>query len=477
LSLGWDVWPGIAIGISFLVYGFFQAPPIVGFGLLLINLIEPLLAYHLLLRYCGPRIQFRRVHEVLCLTGLAALLCSAVSATLGIGVLWSAGLAPTDHLSGLWMDWWIPNVLSALIFVPLAVTWMSCPLSERDRTRALNWELAAGAIISLAIIVGVFSSAHATGNRHLVFWLFPIIAWLALRQGFRNTVTGIAVISVGGVLGTLSGRGPFVSGSAHSQLQIAQSFLASAAVTGMLLAVAIRERTDAIRLRDDFLSIASHELRTPLSSLKLQLELIQRLAIEGRLAALPQDRLRTLFALSNQQMNQFSTLINDLLDASRIGSGRLVLNPGRVDLNELVTNVTRRFELEFEKSGTRIELNPCVETVIDGEWDGPRLEQVVVNLITNAAKFGAGKPIQIHLGVENGAALFSVRDHGIGIPFEEQSQLFQRFERAPSAAKFTGLGLGLYISRQIVEAHRGKIQVISRPGEGATFTVRLPRQT
>jgi PAS domain S-box-containing protein len=233
-----------------------------------------------------------------------------------------------------------------------------------------------------------------------------------------------------------------------------------------------REAQNAVRLRDEFLSIASHELRTPLTSFTMQIQLINRLASDGALLRLPKEKLAKLLRISQEQIERFSKLVNDLLDASRIAAGRLALSVESVDLGTLVRDVIGRFGAELEKAGIPIELR--LDEPVVGQWDRLRIEQVIVNLLSNAIKYGEGKPIEVSAWTEGSQAWFRVRDRGAGIRKEDQARIFDRFERAVPKRSAGGLGLGLYIVRQIVEAHQGAIIVESQPGQGATFTVKVP---
>ena len=219
----------------------------------------------------------------------------------------------------------------------------------------------------------------------------------------------------------------------------------------------------AVLAREEFLSIASHELRTPLTPLMLQLGIIRR-----DVANTP---LEPKIAMAQRQTERLGRLVGNLLDVARIGAGKLEMERDPVDLGVLVAGVIERLEEEIRRQG-------CAVTVevgkVPGHWDAMRLEQVVSNLVGNAIKYGAGQPVEVSLTRQAGVARLSIRDHGIGIPPEAMSRLFGRFERAVSAREFGGLGLGLYIARQIVEAHGGTIVVNSALGKGATFTVELP---
>ncbi|MCP3140482.1 ATP-binding protein [Pyxidicoccus sp. QH1ED-7-1] len=228
-----------------------------------------------------------------------------------------------------------------------------------------------------------------------------------------------------------------------------------------------RDSQAAVRLRDEFLSVASHELKTPLTSLGLQHVLIERAVSEGVL-----DKAHARLAASVRQVNRLGSLVGSLLDVSRISLGKLALEPSEVDLAQVVKDGLERMEAVFLQAGSIPR--PSLEPGVRGWWDGSRLEQVVVNLLSNAVKYGAGKPVVIQVDSEPGWGRLCVRDEGIGISAEALSRLFGRFERGVSDRHYGGLGLGLYISRQIVEAMGGTITVQSELGHGARFTVRLP---
>lgn len=231
-----------------------------------------------------------------------------------------------------------------------------------------------------------------------------------------------------------------------------------------------REAQDAIRLRDEFLSIASHELRTPMTSLTLSLETLQHAAPAGK--PLDPDASARMVRLALHQTERLTQLIRDLLDVSRIETSQLRMAITAVDLGELVREIVARFAPDLARA--RCEAAVSSERAATGQWDRSLLDQVVSNLLSNAIKFGAGKPIELRTGEHAGTAWLSVTDHGIGIDPASQGQVFDRFARAVSARHYGGLGLGLYISRKLVEAHHGTIRVDSEPGRGSTFTVVLP---
>lgn len=233
-----------------------------------------------------------------------------------------------------------------------------------------------------------------------------------------------------------------------------------------------RKLERAIQTRDEFLSVASHELNTPLTSLKLQVQSLTRTLSRGGLAVLTPKKVGDIVERTDRQLRRLSRLVSDLLDVSRMHARKLTLNLERVELRELVTDVVDRMSGEFSRAGVRLDIAPGPE--VAGVWDRGRLEQVLINLLSNALKYGAGRPVRVSMAADGGRALLSVRDGGVGLREEDRERIFERFERAISASEASGLGLGLYITREIVQAHGGDISVESRLGEGSTFVVTLP---
>jgi signal transduction histidine kinase len=255
--------------------------------------------------------------------------------------------------------------------------------------------------------------------------------------------------------------------------------LAMAADLGRRAGVAIenallyRRAERAVRLRDDFLSTASHELRTPLSALLIQLGGLERTLERDRPPITEDGRVMKKVSGALRHTNRLTRLVDSLLDVSRLSARRLHMQPETVDLTELVRDVCERFAEECRNAGCTLTVDAPTGAV--GTWDRMRIEQVITNLMSNAMKYGSRNPIEVSVSADDETAVVVVRDHGIGIAPEDQHRIFQQFERAVSTQNYGGLGLGLYISRQIVEAHGGSIQVESTPGAGASFRLALPR--
>ncbi len=226
----------------------------------------------------------------------------------------------------------------------------------------------------------------------------------------------------------------------------------------------------AVRLRDEFLSIASHELKTPLTPLKLQIQQLLRMLSQRK--DWNEERVIKLLGTSNRQISRLSKLIEDLLDISRLSRGNLQLELEDFSLPDMIEDVVQRFARQLDDTGCEVKVN--LESPLEVHWDAFRIEQVIVNLLTNAMKYAPGKPIHIEAHKSGRMAVFSVRDEGIGIAPEDQLRIFERFERAVSQSHFGGLGLGLYIVSQILELHGGTIRVQSEKGKGSKFTVEIP---
>jgi signal transduction histidine kinase len=309
------------------------------------------------------------------------------------------------------------------------------------------------------------ASAKAEYREH--FERFPIASLLVvpLRIGERIIGTMTSARSPGLPSFTLQDRDLLQDIADRAAFAIENARLAERLRSSM------HEAQDAVRLRDEFLSIAGHELKTPLAALQLQIEGLHRQAERGAFGPAPRRLLERL-GKAQTQVQRLEVLVTGLLDVSRIAAGRLTLQLEEVDLASILHDVIDRFDEQLSRSKCAVSMEMSEHIV--GCWDRIRLDQVFTNLMSNAVKYGAGKPIDIRVARENGCARVLVRDRGIGISEFDRPRIFGRFERAVSERNYGGLGLGLWISKQIVESLGGTIDLESRIGAGSTFIVELP---
>lgn len=232
-----------------------------------------------------------------------------------------------------------------------------------------------------------------------------------------------------------------------------------------------KELIKAIAARQEFFTIAGHELKTPLTCMQLQLAVLE-LQIKEKASS----DLRAILAPSLQKqyehLMRISRIVENILDETRISEGRLNLQKEYFNLDQMVKDVLAQFEITANLAGVNIEYETSGEIL--GYWDRFRLEQVLLNLLINALKYGDNKPIKVVVHGGSDLASISVIDSGRGVPEKDQPRIFQRFERAGEEENNKGLGLGLFISKNIVTAHGGDIKLQSEPGKGSAFTVELP---
>ena len=429
-----------------------------------------------LLRRAGFDSRLERLRDVYLLVGVAALGSTMISATFGLLAALLSHLRPADGYGALWAVWWVGDSLGDLLIAPLIFAWAS---ASRLSRHPLRWLEGAVLAVSLALVSATvfrhdFAWAAIHGLVRGTYPTVPLLIWAALRFEQRGVTSALLLVSVIAVSGAVSGNGIFGTESPHERLLLVQGYTAVTAVSMLTLAAALAERRAAIRARDEFISIASHELKTPLTALKLRLgsaiRIGERLAADDGQA----EKLTRALAASSSTADRLGGLVDDLLDVSRLTAGRFVLRVERVDIGDLLHDVVGRLREQAAEVGSSIDLE--IATPIVGAWDRSRLEQVVTNLLSNAIKYGMGKPIVLSAEASGDRVRVRVKDVGTGIPRADHSRIFQAFERLPTAELVGGLGLGLYIGRQIALAHGGTLTVESDPPYGSIFTLELPRE-
>jgi signal transduction histidine kinase len=332
-------------------------------------------------------------------------------------------------------------------------------------------------VFALAVtLVGASLAALTQPHGTRPYLVFPPLIWAALRFGPRGATVATLAISIVTLASTIVGQGAFVVSSLGDNLMALDAFVASVALTALVLGATAAERSRALRAREHFISIASHELRTPLAPLRLQVQRLLRGLRRGTNVPTTEAVIDGLVII-DRQVERLTALLENVLDLTRLRLGRLPLAAETFDLATLVDEIASAQRDAISQHGGSLRIDRHGPTT--GTWDRARLAQVVTNLLANAVKHGGGS-VEISLAGENGTVTIVVRDHGPGIPTGAEERIFRRFEHADAAdddrrtSSGSGLGLGLYIAREIVEAHRGRLSVERPIDGGAAFKIELP---
>lgn len=284
--------------------------------------------------------------------------------------------------------------------------------------------------------------------------------WVGDVAGRAQICVPLAAIHATGILGalTVTVRGATLSAQDTELFEE----LARRCTAALENASLHRRREEEIRAREEFLAVIAHEFLGPLTTLNLTMEAFRDGLVQPE----------KLEAMTTREIRRMQSFVDEMLDAGRLRAGTLRFQLEAVDLVGVVRAAAERMSMEVARSGSTLTIEAPAQVI--GRWDGTRVDQLVTNLLSNALKFGRGKPIQIAVSTRNGTAILEVTDHGIGIAPEVRTSIFEPFARAIPSRQYGGLGLGLYIVRRIVESLGGRISVASVPSESSTFTVELP---
>ncbi len=491
LVLGYRVWPAILVG-AFLVNVTTDGTMATSLSIAVGNTLEGLLGAFLVNRFAGGAGVFTRAPDILRFVVLAAVLSTAVSATIGVTTLAGAGLAEWPRFGLIWLTWWLGDATGALTVAPALVLWSRNPAVRWARSQVLEASLLVLTTIVVAFLVfnGRLFLPHPM-TYPVAFAAIPTMIWAAYRFGPRGSATLILVLSGIATWGTLNGDGPFAVGSPNESLLLLQAFLATMAGSKLTLAAVVAERRraeeerrqllqaehaaradaeEANRAKDQFLATLSHELRTPLNAMLGWATLLR----SGQLDTPTQAR--ALEAIERNVRLQ-TKLINDLLDVSRIVTGKLSIERQPVELAPVVEAAVEAVRPTAAARSILLEVSMDRATGrVFG--DAARLQQIVANLVSNAVKFtDARGRVRVRLERRGERVELRVSDTGKGIAPELLPRIFERFHQAESASTRShgGLGLGLAIVRQLVALHGGRVSAESPGvGQGSTFTVELP---
>ncbi len=462
---GKNFWPWITLA-SLIVNFWTGAPLWVAVLMAIGNTIEAVLGVWFFHHFAGKETRLERIRHVTILVLFVVVLSTMLSATIGVSSLNLAGLVKSGEFWTTWFAWWLGDALSNLVVAPLILVWSHRPLIEKNSYRKLE-----GIILTLIVVMlSAFIFTSRPGDLISPFirthWIFILLIWTTLRFGQHANVLLTMILSAIAVWGTMLGVGPYQETLLTDNLFLVQLFTAGVAMTGLFFGALGREKDEALRVRNDFISIASHELRTPITSLNLSLLVLKS---QNR----SEDKiLNQAVETLERQSNKLSTLAESLLDVTRIESGKLVLEKKDLNLSLFMTEISGQFSELLEQTQCKLTLD--IEPDINGKFSAYSIEQVLTNLMMNAMKYASGKPIGISLRKKDNIVILSVSDQGPGISSESHERIFERFERLQGNSNHQGFGLGLYITKLITEAHHGKVSVQSETGKGSTFIVELP---
>jgi signal transduction histidine kinase/ActR/RegA family two-component response regulator len=480
LLCGYRVWPGVFIG-AFFVNATTAGNLATSLGIATGNTLEALAGAWLVHRYAQGTNAFERPSNVFRFAQSAAAAC-IVSPTIGLTTLAWAGFAKWANYPAIWTTWWLGDITGTLIFAPLILLWGLRPRWHVDRQRDLEVGVLLVLLLVLSEIVfgGWFPGAK---NNPTGFLCGPVLIWTAFRLSQRETATGIFILAMVAIWGTVHGFGPFHLQSENRSLLMVQSWTAVLSITAMALAAGMSQRRAAEaaieqqratveaanRTKDNFLAMLSHELRTPLTPVVAALD-----ALEAN-AQTPEAKASLSMIRRNVELE--SQLIDDLLDLTRIARHKLQLHFGILDAHQTITDVVEicRSEANGQKLRVHTNLRAGAHHV---SADAAKLQQIIWNLLKNAIKFtpengeiviSSGNPAPQVLEIK-------VTDNGIGIEPDVMRRMFDPFEQGDLSFqhRYGGLGLGLAISKSLAQAHGGTLAADSEgPNRGSTFTLTL----
>jgi signal transduction histidine kinase len=458
------LWPAIAVAAFVVNATTPGVGPLVAALIAVGNTLEAVVGASLVRRHAF-RAQLDSTRDVVRFTFFGAAVATSVSATFGALALRAGGLIPTGALFATWRVWWIGDAMGALVVAPALLCWAS-PTDELERPRAWEPFVLAPALIIASL--GVLTQPHSTRP----YLVFPPLIWAALRFGPRGATTATLFVSLVTVASTITGRGAFAVSSIGENLVALEAFLAAVAITAMLLGAVASERQRAIRAHENFISIASHELRTPLAPMRLQVQrLLRELGKDS--SSMPRQSVIDSLRVIDRQSARLATLLENVLDMTQLRLGRLPLHPETVDASVLVDEIASMLREPLAEAGCSLSVETRGSPT--GQWDRARLGQVLMNLLANAAKHGGHGPIEVSLNGGPSHTTIVVRDHGPGVEPQERDRIFGRFEHVDT--RRPGLGLGLYVAREIVAAHGGRLTLENPPDGGAAFEIDLPART
>jgi signal transduction histidine kinase/ActR/RegA family two-component response regulator len=479
ILFGYRVWPAIFVG-AFLVNITTAGSVLTSLSIATGNTLEGIAAAYLVNRFAGGRHVFDHALDIFKFAGLAAILCTALSATIGVGSLALSGDAEPAQFDAIWFTWWLGDAAGAILIAPLLILWYLDHKLRAPPRRFLEVSLL---FVTVLATTSVLFFQPLLAPYPLAFLCLPPLVWAAFRFRQREVATAAALMSLIATLATATGSGPFVMTTPNESLLVLQAFTAMIVMTALIMAALVQERVallqreraaltaaeSALRSGDVFLAMLSHELRNPLSAIAAATSVLEEPGV-------PTDVAMRAGRIIQRQTAHFTRLIDDLLDVARISVHKMTLRKQRLDLAEAV-------ESAVQASMPRNDPDlPSVHLQLARVWvdaDPDRLDQILANLIGNSIKYTSSQgSIRVQTLEQGGDAVLRVEDSGTGITAELLPRVFDLFaqgEQGPDRPH-GGLGVGLTLVRMLAELHGGRVEAYSEgTGRGSVFVVRLPR--
>lgn len=454
------------------------------------NTLEYLVGAYLILRFADPAYLFRRFRDTLTFIAVAYVM-GIVGATIGVGALWLVGLVPQGEFVLTWLTWRMGDSLGVLVLVPFIVSWMSSYTYPVGSPREHVGETVAllGTLLAVNLLNFVRPFALPPSQPLLYLASLPL-AWAAVRFGPRGVAIANLINLTIALVATYNGAGPFASREFLDGLFFLQTYIAVTSTTFLIFAAIMKEFTatrDALeqhvdeleyavrkisledRAKADFLAELAHELRDPLAPVVSAIDFI-------RLKNPPDKEIQESIDIIQKQTSTMADLLNDLLDISRISRRKVSLSRKTLDLRSAIKSALGTAEPFMQTRKHRVKSSLGTKPLWV-EADALRLEQIIVNLLNNAAKYtNPGGSISVSARDEREKIILTVTDNGIGLSKEILSRIFDPFQQfSGSGTRAAGLGIGLSLTKHLVELHRGTIEAVSAgTGKGARFTIKLP---
>jgi signal transduction histidine kinase len=483
LLFGYRVWPAIFVG-AFLVNVTTAGDVATSFAIATGNTLEALAGAWLVNRFAGGKNFCDRPQGVFRFA-LAAAISTIISPVFGVTSLAFAGFADWTNYGAIWLTWWLGDATGDLVFTPLVLLWSVAAKRSWSKKDAAEVGTLFLLLVLLSIVVfgGWFEISFR--NYPIAFIFGPVVIWTAFRFTQRETATGIFILSVVAVWGTLRGFGPFIRETENQSLLALQSWTAVLTITAMALSAGMAERRrveeelqqqksvveTANRTKDHFLAMLSHELRTPLTPV---ISALESLEIEPEQT----EDDRSALAMIRRNIELETQLIDDLLDFTRIARDKMQLRFAPVDAHLAISNVVEICRAEVQSKRLRVHLNSRANAHLVAA-DTAKFQQIIWNLLKNAVKF-TPEDGEITISSSNPSSevlMISVRDTGIGMDAEVMQRIFDPFEQGNRSfeRRFGGLGLGLAISKSLAQAHGGTLTAQSGGRDrGSTFILSMP---